>query len=339
MQAGLATLRMGGVGGVITSPQHRKQGCARALMEDTVNHLSAQGFDLSCLCGIPYFYHRFGYATVMPYRYLRVQVSDALALSSPLTVRPLVVSDAQALAPLYDRCWRGRVGALARDEAVWRWHLELVRHGIVTGGGNGRVRGYAIYQEPGDWVIEAAAADADAVAALLLHLARCAQETGRESFKINLPADTFFVRAARGLCAVKIVEETRPDAGWQARLLNLASAFKKLEPELSARLARSAQVGWKGCLQLETDIGGVALQVDRTGVRVSPSAKEREDGQSNTQAICYLPQARLTQLLFGYITVAEAAAAPGSQVPYAALPILAALFPPVVAHIAGMDWF
>jgi hypothetical protein len=52
-----------------------------------------------------------------------------------------------------------------------------------------------------------------------------------------------------------------------------------------------------------------------------------------------MPQARLAQLLFGYITVAEAAVAPGSSIPYTASPIMAALFPPTVAYIAGLDWF
>jgi hypothetical protein len=130
---------------------------------------------------------------------------------------------------------------------------------------------------------------------------------------------------------VEIIEHTHPGAGWQARLLNVESAFAKLEPELSARLARSTQAGWRGRLRLETEIGGVTLRVDRTGVRV--------DRRPSTQVICHLPQARLVQLLFGYITVAEAAATPGSSIPYTALPTMAALFPPVVAHVAGLDWF
>lgn len=331
MRIGLATLRMGGIGAVVTAPEHRGRGYARALMQDTVDYLTAQGFDLTCLSGIPDFYHRFGYATVMPYRLMRVRVPDALALSSPLIVRLLVPADGPSLAPLYDRCWRGRVGALIRDEATWRWQLNVTQQVDVAVDASNRVRGYAVHGRKADWVSEAAAADADAVAALLRHLAQRAQAAGKESFSINLPTDAPFVRLARTLCSVEVVEHTRPGAGWQARLLDIASAFAKLEPELSARLARSTQAGWRGHLRLETEIGGVTLRVDRTGVRV--------DRRSEAQVICRLPQTRLTQLLFGYITVAEAAAAPDSDIPYTASPIMAALFPPVVAYIAGLDWF
>jgi predicted acetyltransferase len=331
MQVGLATLRMGGISGLVTPPEQRGRGYACALMEDTVDYLAAQGFDLTCLDGAPGFYQRFGYATVMPHRQVRVCVAEALALSSPLTVRPLLLSDGPALAPLYERCWRGRVGALVRDEAIWRWQLETWPRGCVALDAGGRVRGYAVYGNRDDWVAEAAAADSDAVTALLHHLARRAQEAHKEAVCINLPADVPLVRLARTLCSVEIVERTRPGAGWQARLLNVASAFARLEPELSARLARSTQPGWRGRLRLETEIGGVTLRVDRTGVRV--------DKRPTTEVICHLPQDRLTQLLFGYITVAEAAVMPGSSIPYAASPIMAALFPPVAACIAGLDWF
>jgi predicted acetyltransferase len=331
MQFGLATLRMGGICALVTSPEQRGRGYAHALMQDTVNHLTEQGFDLTCLNGIPGFYQRFGYTNVMPYRQMRVRVQDALALSSPLSVRPLTPDDGLALAELYHRCWRQRVGALVRDEAMWRWELSNPREGVVVVGENGRVRGYAFYGREVNWAAEAVAADADAVAALLRSLAQRAQEAGEDAIYVKQPADASFVRLARTLCGMEVAEQTSPGAGWQGRLLNIESAFTKLEPELSDRLARSPYVGWRGSLRLETEIGGISLFVDRSGVHVSTLPK--------TQSICLMPQARLTQLLFGYVTVAEAAVAPGSSIPYTASPIMAALFPPTVAYIAGLDWF
>jgi predicted acetyltransferase len=162
MQVGLATLRMGGIGALFTLPEHRGRGYARALMQDTVDHLTAQGFDLSCLNGIPDFHQRFGYATTMPYRHVRFKVQDALALSSPLVVRLLKPADGASLAPFYERCWRGRVGALVRDEAIWRWQLEESQPGVVAVDEAGHVRGYAVYADSADQVAEAADAGADA---------------------------------------------------------------------------------------------------------------------------------------------------------------------------------
>ena len=331
MQVGLATLRMGGIGTLITAPEHRGQGYGQALMKDTLAYLTAQGFDLSCLDSTFDFYQRFGYAAVMPRRQVRFEVKETLALDPLLAVRPLSAQEVPVLERLYERCWRGRVGALVRDGATWQWQLRNARDVVVAIDDGNQVRGYAVYGDQADQVWEAGAADTDAVAALLSHLARRAQQAGLDNFYVNLPADFAFVRLARALCSLEILEHVRPSAGWQARLLNVASVFAKLEPEFSVRLARSTQASWRGSLRLESEIGGVTLQVDRTGVRV--------DNRFQTQVVCYLPQTRLVQLLFGYLTVAEAAAAPGSQVPYKALPILAALFPPVVAYIAGLDWF
>ena len=331
MQMGLATLRMGGLGAVVTPPKQRGRGYARALLQDTTHYLTTQGFDLGCLDGVADFYHRFGYATVMPYHHVRIQVQDALALASPLSVRPLTPEDVQELASLYERCWHRRVGVLVRDKAMWQWQLDGIRGGDVVVGASGDVRGYVVYEREADWAKETAATDANAVAALLRRLAQRAQQAGKQTFYLNLPPDAPFVRLARAMCAIKIIASTRPGAGWQARLLNVESAFDKLSPELSERLARAPQTGWHGRLRLETEIGGVSLYIDRTGVRV--------DKETRTQIICLMPQARLTQLLFGYITVAEAAAAPGSSIPYVASPIMAALFPPTSAYIVGLDWF
>jgi predicted acetyltransferase len=267
----------------------------------------------------------------MPYHHARVQTQESLALSSPLAVRPLSPSDVPALADLYDRSWNNRVGALVRDEALWRWKLSSERQGDVTVGADGRVRGYAIYGNEANRAIEAAASDANAVAALLRRLAQRAQQAGQDNIYVQRPADALFARLARAMCGLDTIQHTHPAAGWQARILNIKSLFAKLSPELSDRLARSTLAGWRGCLRLETEIGGVSLLIERNKVQV--------DERARANLICLMPQSRLTQLLFGYITVAEAAVAPGSNIPYTASPLMAALFPPTVASIAGLDWF
>jgi len=258
-------------------------------------------------------------------------VPDALALASPLDVRSLSSADVPALADLYDRCWNNRVGAQVRDEELWHWKLSGGRQGDVAVGADGRVRGYALYANEANRAVEAAASDANAIAALLRRLAQRAQAAGQDDIYVQRPADALFVRLARAMCGLDTIEHTHPAAGWQARILNVKALFAKLSSELSDRLARSPLAGWHGCLRLETEIGGVSLLIERNKVQV--------DERARVTLFCLMPQSRLTQLLFGYITVAEAAVAPGSSIPYTASPLMAALFPPTVASIAGLDWF
>lgn len=56
-------LRMGGIGGVQTVPQLRRQGYARQLLSSAVQYMRENDYDVSVLFGIHNFYHRFGFVT------------------------------------------------------------------------------------------------------------------------------------------------------------------------------------------------------------------------------------------------------------------------------------
>ncbi|MCS7192880.1 MAG: GNAT family N-acetyltransferase [Armatimonadetes bacterium] len=63
---GEAVVRMGGIGGVETDEPYRMKGLARKLMEATNDYMQKAGFDIGGLFGIPNFYERWGYITVLP---------------------------------------------------------------------------------------------------------------------------------------------------------------------------------------------------------------------------------------------------------------------------------
>ena len=66
MRIGTAQVRMAGIGDVYTNRQYRMKGYMRHLYEDTLNYMTAEGYDVSMLFGIPNFYTKFGYATSLP---------------------------------------------------------------------------------------------------------------------------------------------------------------------------------------------------------------------------------------------------------------------------------
>ena len=63
---GDARLWVAGIGDVATHLAHRKKGIARALMNEAVEFMEKEEFDISILFGIPNFYHRFGFAPIIP---------------------------------------------------------------------------------------------------------------------------------------------------------------------------------------------------------------------------------------------------------------------------------
>ena len=101
---------------------------------------------------------------------------------------------------------------------------------------------------------------------------------------------------------------------------NLVTLLEKLEPELTARLASSDLAGARSSFTLKTDIGAVGVRV-RDG-RVMTSGRGRA---AKTGAV--IPQHVLSQLLFGFRTVADVVADVGVAVPAKLVGLLSVLFP------------
>ena len=66
MRVGKARLRTGGIGLVLTRPDHRKGGLASRVMRAVMASMAHSGYHLSTLFGIRNFYHRFGFAQGWP---------------------------------------------------------------------------------------------------------------------------------------------------------------------------------------------------------------------------------------------------------------------------------
>ncbi|MHC4248632.1 MAG: GNAT family N-acetyltransferase [Planctomycetota bacterium] len=117
MRIGTVPVRMGGIGGVSTKPDHRKKGYARKVLEDAVGFMRESGYDVSALFGIPDFYPRFGYAVCMPECECSLSTRDAERAEQSLEWSVMSDADAPAVLALYDETNRARTGTLVRVRA------------------------------------------------------------------------------------------------------------------------------------------------------------------------------------------------------------------------------
>ncbi len=333
LRVGIAEWRLAGVADVSTAPEARQQGHARALLEDALAWMRQQRFDVSALHGIPNFYDRLGYAVIWPDTYFVAPLDQALALTSDHAIRDATPADIPALSALYEAAWEMRPGSLARDEAYWRWLLDHRTPLWAALTPSGEVAGYAGSHEwePG-YIFEMVAANASAARALARRAATYAREVGASQLRVISPRDDPVVGWLRRACTLTVSEHTEPAGGWMARFIDLPAAMAKLTEELNARLLRSTLGEWRGRINLETDLGVVALACRYGRVSIIPDPPAGG-------VTCRIPQDRLLQLVLGYRTCAEVVSDPDVSIPEAAQAVLQSLFPPQAPYMAGLDWF
>ncbi|GAB4556530.1 MAG: hypothetical protein Kow0047_00080 [Anaerolineae bacterium] len=333
LRVGLAEWRMGGISAVCTSPEFRKQGHASALLEDAIQWMTSQGFDMTLLTGIPDFYDRFGYAVCWPTSFMSIPIERAAALDQLVAVAPAGPDDIPDLSSLYEQSWGKRTVSLTRDEPYWRWLCERGGGVWIARNARGTACGYiGGLNDREASVAELVADHPDAARSLLAFSAHRLQSAGRERMRVLIARGDPVVGWLRRVVPVQLIEETLPAGGWMARFISLESAMQKMQEEFSVRLLRSTLRDWRGRINFETDLGTVALSWRYGHVTVS-SAMPRGG------FTCRLPQDRLMQLVLGFRTPSDVAMDVDVQIPEEAIPLLDVLFPPDVGAIAGLDWF
>ena len=338
MRIGRAVVRMAGVAGVWTHPEHRMRGYARRVIEDALSYMAEEGYDVSLLFGIPDFYNKFGYASVLPDCRVSIATADAKRAEPPrgLTIRSLAEADFPEVLAIYETNNYRRTGTVVRDPGRWRGFTKGTDYGakplsFVVESDEGVV-GYAVYDDAANRldVAEVGFKRPEAMPAILRHLAELAESRAVEAINFYAPLDHPFVKFLRRFgCEARVVYPR--DRAGMGRIVNLRSLFEKLRPELEHRLRESPPTGFRGTLVFETDIGAVPLRVEWRSVSV-PSRAARG-------LPVKMPQHRLFQLVMGFRGVDELMFDPECQIPWEAMPVLRALFPEGFPHTWRPDWF
>ena len=203
-----AVFRAGGIGSVLTHPDYRGRGFARALMWDTETFMRNAGYDVGLLftiIGTP-FYEALGW-TPIPLPTFAVEMKSEPAHCEATHVRTLDADrDLDAVMAIYERSSGCLTGPEVRPRAYWRAGPSRIR-GVFPRWGVERgseLCGYATFDVSADriWVTEGSVEPAheDAFDDLAGLIGRCARRNGLTRIEGSLPTGHGLVPALERAC-------------------------------------------------------------------------------------------------------------------------------------------
>jgi len=329
-------VRMGGIAGVGTRPEHRMKGQARRLLEEAVRYMTGLGHDVSMLFGIPDFYDKFGFLPCLPSHCVRIATRDAERAAESAggySTRPIRQDDYSFVVRLYGEDNRNRPAALVRDDRSFAGFpkgsgFRTPAACLILQDAKGTGVGYAAFDvsRTDVTVIEANCADPRAFHALLYEFAKMAVDRRAGYLELQMACDHPFVRFARRYgCEVRSTYERM--ASGMMRILNQQALFRTLRPALKKRLDASEFNGRSVKLTIETDLGATRLRFVNRSRRPA------------VQGAIRLGQDRLTQIIVGYrraddLLTDSSIAAEGD-----AVALLGALLGGQEPYVWKADWF
>lgn len=334
MRFGVARLRVGGIGGVGTAPRHRRHGYARRVLEDALDLMEAEHYQISFLHGIQDFYGKFGYVTCMPEYELWLETRDAERAQSSLPTRRLQAADRPEVVRLYNRENRTRTGSAVRRPENWSgfaigtwWSIPAKAQVILDSCGG--VAGYVVFDDTDTAcrASEVGGGGEGVYAAVLRFLARRAVRLRQQRIWLHLPEDHSFSIYCRqfGLRSHTLYPRAEKAMG---RIMDLPGCMRELCPELARRWRRSgSEVDGIG---LHTDIGTGRLQ--RNG---DQCVWESQPGSAPLE----LSHQDLTQLIFGYVRPADLETWGRVRIPPGVRQLAGDLFPLQQAQLWWSDRF
>lgn len=349
MRMGAARISTGCIGGVVASPEARKQGVARMMMQDALDFAHAHGHALLLLDGIPKFYYRFGYTDMFDVSQIEIQRSAILALSPvPYQVRAVTVDDAPALLDLYQRHLGSYTGSFERSLDLQAYRLQEGRSPrVVALTPQGEIAGYLHHGTDTEAVYgyELAVDNWDALVALLQYHARLLDDaTAPATLLYYLPPDaptthwlsdnlevpdTSQWGSPAQEWGVRTLTTHHRFTGWMASLTHFPILMESLLPELQERWQRSL-AHWTGSIALTVNDQTSTLHFHDTSVQL-----ERQPVSTSHQ-LELSPQA-LVQLVFGYRPLAHLTST--AHLSANARHALDILFPTGHTWIPRTDWF
>jgi predicted acetyltransferase len=289
-------LPVGGIASVTTEESYRHRGYARQCMEYAVKLLRGRKQPLSFLFGIPGFYEQFGYAVVMPWHDVIVSLDSWRILPPEPDMAIASSRHEKSLLALYNAAVSRRVGPAVRERhsrtrptKQVEWRTQGVTRLLVDD--RGKVRGYVYHNDAktGPFqVAEALATDESGYEQVLSFLLHETRRHGQDCFLAGLPPDDPFALFLRRL-DTKYVTVTRASGGGMARILDIAEVCRILTPVFQDRVKGLKRRLIPKTLMLSTEDGTGTVQLDGLGSAAKVKA----------------PSNILTQLLFGYVSLAE----------------------------------
>ncbi len=338
MRFGTAQLKMGGIAGVGTNEEHRNKGYSRRVMEDSTAFMTENGFDVAMLFGIPNFYPKFGYATVLPETWMELDTEEAQTATATYHVRKFDMGDAPKILALYAANNAERTGTPLRDKSRWKGFkmgssFWAEADPFVVSNRAGEVIGYFVCDDSEEncTLSDIGFQNRAVFETIVRFLGDRANRIGAENIRCSIPADhPFTIFCRRYGCQINT--HNPKDRGGMMRIINQSSTLKGITGELERRLRRSTHLSqWSGKILIATDLGKDCLGIDRGRVT-------HLNNPANAFSL-EIPQDKLIQLMMGRRSIEDLAVDPDVSVTGGIIPILDLLFPIGYPHVWWPDRF
>ncbi len=143
IRIGEARLKMGGIGWVSTAGHYRNKGIASAVIQNAVQYMTANSYQVSMLFGIPNFYHRFGFTSTLPEYYANITTRELLTIKSiPHKIRKVKPGDILLLRKIHDDDDIDVSCSIIRTQAHFAVRWKEWSRGKVITDLNGKILGY-----------------------------------------------------------------------------------------------------------------------------------------------------------------------------------------------------
>ena len=282
VRIGTTPVRMAGIGGVGTHPDHRGRGHATAMLRDAVSWMRAEGFLASLLFSIlrSAFYRELGWASV-PTPGFRVALSKPFDTdySGDFQITSFDESrDLDEVIDLHRDYNSGRSGSLVRDRPYWGSAPSRVRGVLPTAVARdhrGTLAGYLNCDSEGEVlrVNEVACAQGcDAVIEdFAHHVVTTSRELGSREIRGELPHRHALVGAVSDRCGGDLELTGDSTAMWNA--LDLPALLALLQPEWQGRVDGLSPGPASAGFCVNGQLCGVSLGADgRLQVDAEPTA-------------------------------------------------------------------
>ena len=315
---------------VATRPDYRHRGLVRTQVERFHDLVANQGFDLSVIQGIPYYYRQYGYAYALDHTPLTVLTTKGIPAepTSRYLQRAARLDDIKILVQLYQSAMAFNQLSVYRSAEYWHYLLKYMDYPVylIEDTQTGQAVGYMTVYRHGNFhrVLENGTTSAAVALAGLQSL----NETGITEVQVAGPPTNSLVQLARGLSGNLLVADQ-----WLWRITDVARLLSRLKPVFERRLANSDWAGLTAQLHLNLYRQAYALKIESGRLTVESLGFVDASMGADGGDFCIPPEAFI-RLLFGYRRLTELRDAwPDIRIKPASRNLLAILFPPLEAHI------
>ncbi len=275
-------LKVAEMGMVATHPDYRRRGIQRLLNAEYDKIAVAEGYDLSVIEGIPYFYRQFGYEYTIPLDSETIVPLERL-LSDPgnANVRPFEEGDIPATMELMRVSQERLLVHSVRSREIWEaqqrtgWQGERRFDGYILKRGSRPVAHFRVgHQGESLCLIEASVADEVQARDVLGFLKRLGENCSAKSLVSRVSHDDVITK---GIVAVG-GELNRP-YGWQVKVIDYKRLLEKICPLLSRRLKASQYADLTDTIKINLYRRCLAFVIENGEVvKIEDCESERGDG-------------------------------------------------------------